>query len=127
MRIVFSILLFISFAIRPTMEISSILYYQLNIDYIVEKYCVNKKRPMLNCNGKCFLNKQLNIQKQSSSDQNDGIVINAETFLPLYFEKNKSYALHYASLTSLQKNNWSLKELHPFDIIRSIDHPPNKA
>ena len=33
--------------------------YALNYDYIVENLCENKDKPMLNCNGKCFLAKQL--------------------------------------------------------------------
>lgn len=33
--------------------------YALNYDYIVENLCENRDKPILNCNGKCFLAKQL--------------------------------------------------------------------
>lgn len=36
-----------------------IVHYGLNIKEITEKYCVNKDKPMLHCNGKCHLAKQL--------------------------------------------------------------------
>ncbi|MFN8167016.1 MAG: hypothetical protein U0X76_12890 [Bacteroidia bacterium] len=34
--------------------------YELNRDYITEKFCVNKSRPLLHCNGCCHLKKELN-------------------------------------------------------------------
>ncbi len=43
--------------------VGNVLYYQLNIDYIIETYCVNKEKPELQCNGKCHLAKQLSVTK----------------------------------------------------------------
>ena len=42
-------------------------YYQLNIDYIIETYCVNKDKPVLQCNGKCHLSKQLDLAYAASN------------------------------------------------------------
>lgn len=36
-----------------------VLNWKINQDYITEKYCENKDKPMMNCNGKCYLSKQL--------------------------------------------------------------------
>ena len=36
-----------------------ILNWKVNQDIITEKYCVNKDKPMMNCDGKCYLSKQL--------------------------------------------------------------------
>ena len=36
-----------------------LLNWKLNQNEITEKYCENKAEPMLNCNGKCHLSKQL--------------------------------------------------------------------
>lgn len=33
--------------------------YAVNYDYIVEKLCENKDKPEMECNGKCYLTKQL--------------------------------------------------------------------
>ncbi|WP_304139174.1 hypothetical protein [Mesonia mobilis] len=46
--------------------VEPILEYCFNYNYIVEVLCVNKDEPRLNCNGKCYLMKQL--QKQSSEN-----------------------------------------------------------
>jgi hypothetical protein len=36
----------------------------MNQAELTAKYCVNKAKPMLNCNGKCYLAKQLKIQEE---------------------------------------------------------------
>jgi hypothetical protein len=36
-----------------------IMEYVVNYDYIVETLCINKDKPELNCNGKCYLSKEL--------------------------------------------------------------------
>jgi len=36
-----------------------VLNWKINQDYITEKYCENKDKPMMNCDGKCYLSKQL--------------------------------------------------------------------
>ena len=46
--------------------VEPILEYCFNYNYIVEVLCVNKDKPRLNCNGKCYLMKQL--QKQSNEN-----------------------------------------------------------
>ncbi|WP_062060952.1 hypothetical protein [Aquimarina longa] len=123
MRIVFSILLFVTFAIRPAIQISTVLYYQCNIDTIVEKYCVNKKRPRLNCNGKCYLMSQMKAKTQSSSKSSDSIII-TEAFIPLFFQDN-SIQISNTNLTVFNTNqNWKLKNLRVKTISKDIDHPP---
>lgn len=67
-------------------NVGYVLYYELNIDYIVETYCINTDKPELKCNGKCFLTKQLNLQSQEdTTDQKSNLRI-VEAFYPLYYE-----------------------------------------
>jgi len=42
-----------------------VVYFKLNVEEIIKKYCVNKNSPELNCNGQCHLYKSL------SADSND--------------------------------------------------------
>ncbi|PKV50319.1 hypothetical protein ATE84_2375 [Aquimarina sp. MAR_2010_214] len=123
MRILFSILLFASFAIRPAMEISTILYYQLNIDTIVEKYCVNKERPSLNCNGKCYLMSQMKAKTQSSKENSDTTII-TEAFIPLFFQENTIQIKNTNPFVSKHTQNWKLKDFYLRTISKDIDHPP---
>ncbi|WP_103070064.1 hypothetical protein [Aquimarina sediminis] len=126
MRILFSILLFASFAIRPAMQISTVLYYQLNIDTIIEKYCVNKERPRLNCNGKCYLMSQMKAKTQSSTEDTNFIVM-AEAFIPLFFQDNAIQIKNTNPLDSEKTENWKLKYFHLKGISKDIDHPPENT
>ncbi|PJJ74495.1 hypothetical protein BXY57_0053 [Thermoflavifilum aggregans] len=47
-----------------------ILDYRINIRYIATHLCVNRDRPELHCNGKCFLKKQL--EKDQHRDASNG-------------------------------------------------------
>ena len=49
--------------LRP---IQPYIEYAFNQDYIIEFLCVNKEKPKLHCNGKCYLAKQ--IEKQQDSE-----------------------------------------------------------
>ena len=53
-QLIFS--LTVAILLKPIWPIAE---YILNYDYIVEKLCENKNKPILKCNGKCFLTKQL--------------------------------------------------------------------
>lgn len=46
-----------------------ILEYLINYDYIVSELCENRDKPILSCNGKCYLGDQLEKQPDLSSDQ----------------------------------------------------------
>lgn len=35
------------------------LEYEFNKEYIIKNYCINKNRPQLHCDGKCYLAKKL--------------------------------------------------------------------
>ena len=43
------------------------LDFWLNKDYITANFCVNKNKPQMHCNGKCFLDKE----KQDAAKQNE--------------------------------------------------------
>ncbi|WP_343914888.1 hypothetical protein [Aquimarina litoralis] len=124
MRVFFSILIFIAFVLRPTIEISSILYYQLNIDSIIEKYCINKERPKLNCNGKCYLMTQMKMSSMADNNNTEASIPILEAFLPLFFEDN---TLSIESVPNFQfslQKNWKPINWHLKDISKVIDHPP---
>ncbi|GAA0880527.1 hypothetical protein GCM10009119_34970 [Algoriphagus jejuensis] len=38
--------------------------YELNKAYIIENFCVNKDKPMMNCDGKCYLAEQMKEAKE---------------------------------------------------------------
>jgi DNA gyrase subunit B len=41
-------------------------YYSIKKDYIIEKLCINKDKPQLHCDGKCYLGKQLKTTEEGA-------------------------------------------------------------
>jgi len=68
-----------------------VAYFQLNIDYIVDTYCVNKEVPELQCNGKCHLAKQLSVVPVKSNSKYANLV---EAFYPLYYHQFQKIVLN---------------------------------
>lgn len=84
----YAILLFVCLGVKPFYTIGYVSYYELNIDYIVEKYCVNKSKPQFKCNGKCHLAKKLSLTstlKTKSTEQSISSSLH-EAFFPVYYE-----------------------------------------
>lgn len=61
--------------------------YEWNKQYIAQEFCVNKDKPELHCNGKCYLMKKLKQaeekeQKQEKQEQKMQV---QEAFVPVNF------------------------------------------
>ena len=56
--------------------------YAVNYNYIVENLCENKDKPTLNCNGKCFLAKQL-AKESGTKDKNPFSSADSKLKLPI--------------------------------------------
>ncbi len=97
-------------------------YYELNIDYIIENYCVNKEQPQLQCNGKCHLATQLATNTDSSEDTSYLISL-FESFVPVYFQTNKPFSF-YKKEKAIVLNNWSYYKSHKSVFIDQLDPPP---
>jgi hypothetical protein len=52
-------LLVTQFIFSIGIKVYSVIDWKINQDIITAKYCENKDKPMLNCNGQCYLSKQL--------------------------------------------------------------------
>jgi hypothetical protein len=94
--------------------------YEINKDYISKNLCENKAKPMMHCNGKCHLHKQLAQQEKK------------ENSLPYQNLKDK-FELQYFSKTVQFKYNESTLKQEPNFVYSSflsllsetsIFHPP---
>lgn len=97
-------------------------YFELNIDYIVETYCVNKEKPQLQCNGKCHLATQL-ATTSDTTEESASLNTIFEVFIPVYFQEHKSISLY--KINTLQTLN-NCKYSNTFNSVFSdpLDHPP---
>lgn len=62
---IFFYLLYLLAMVKPVMPI---IEYYANYDYIATVLCENKDKPYLECNGKCYLEKQLNKVEHNNHD-----------------------------------------------------------
>ncbi|WP_303316641.1 hypothetical protein Q4Q34_07500 [Flavivirga abyssicola] len=115
-------ILFFAFALRPAYNIGYVAYFQLNIDYIIETYCVNKEKPELQCNGKCHLANQLAVNSIDDTEDPSFLDSIFEAFIPVYFHKNTSH-FSVAQFFISFKNNWSYHNTFT-TIVKDILIPP---
>jgi hypothetical protein len=53
-------------------QVGYFAYFKVNQAQIIEKYCVNKDKPEMECNGHCHLKKELNKTKVAEEQEEDG-------------------------------------------------------
>ena len=111
------ILLYLTAMVKPVLPV---LEYVLNQDYIAEVLCINRDKPMLNCDGKCYLAKMIKEQQEEehqdipSADLRE-YPIGFVSILSCNFEK----VIIATTLISFYQN---LKEEQ---FLSTVYHPPN--
>ena len=106
---VFTYVLLFSLVVRPLFIVGHIAYYELNIDYITEKFCENKDKPQLQCNGKCHLAKELSVVTagvESDSGNEVKLINSYKSFTPLFFQKSKRIFLDDSALLHLKNKSF---------------------
>jgi len=69
--------------LKPIVFGSWFVYYGLNLTEVIEKYCINKDKPELNCDGKCYLSEKLGLD--TTSKEEPKLIIN-EAFQISYLQ-----------------------------------------
>lgn len=103
--------------IRPVLPV---IDYVINQDYIAEYLCVNKDKPMLNCNGKCYLAKML--QKERDEKKQNLPAIDLKEY-PIGFVE--VFEQHFGEQAMKKGAIPNLGSSEPKQFIDSIFHPPN--
>lgn len=83
-----------------------VLEYLINYDYIVSELCENRDKPILTCNGKCYLGDQVTKQLDLQSD--------TEQPLPPKMDLEKFITLKGEAVPMLQT--------HPDPVLKSRFH-----
>ena len=60
MKQIISILLLLVISAQMLYRTGFTIYWKINQAALASKYCENKAKPQMHCNGKCYLKKQLN-------------------------------------------------------------------
>lgn len=113
----FFLVLYVLAMLRPVLPVFE---YVVNQDYISEYLCINKDKPMMNCDGKCYLSKMLQ-EDQNEKQQN----------LPPIDLREYPIGFIEILLIDFQENFYQKNELtyilegKPCKFLNSIFHPPN--
>jgi hypothetical protein len=102
------------------------LFYE-NQKIIADKYCINKSKPQLHCNGKCYLTKQLkalNDDETSNTSNSQKLTIKV-AIEPFIIEPINSYNPSF-SLNKKEFFSYQNVFLHTA-FIAGIFHPPCAA
>jgi hypothetical protein len=67
---IIALLLFFAMQLPLINQWGAVAYYRVNQDYIAKNLCENRDKPMLNCNGQCYLAKQLKSAEEKEQKSN---------------------------------------------------------
>ncbi len=101
-----------------------VIEYVMHYDYIVATLCENKDKPELECNGKCYLSKQL--AKEAGDDENNPFNQTFKTEIPLIIISESisdfNFTMHVENSNT---NNFGLApDLYLSSFFLKILHPP---
>jgi len=103
--------------LRPVMPLAN---YLINQDYIAEFLCINKDKPELECNGKCYLAKQL---KEASAEKEKNLPAIAMEEYPIGIMSITTFEISETTETTLQAN-FQYNNNYTFSYLNSVFHPP---
>ncbi len=112
MKIWFSVLtvsLFLSSIFRPVFPVYD---YFLNYDYIVNVLCINRDKPEMHCDGKCYLKKEFSENNELNNPTKKALVNYEFKLVPVYLERSWDYHLYF--VLSDQTENIFFK-INPFE------------
>lgn len=102
-----------------------VIEYAMNYDYISKVLCINKAKPLLKCNGKCHLMKELakaaESEKPLSSDKKDNSKQEVEV---LFFQDIKSLIVEQIYFQNKTSINDNYSNLYFYLNGCSVFHPP---
>jgi hypothetical protein len=96
--------------------------YEMNKEYITQKFCENKDKPMMHCNGKCHMAKEIKKAASEDSKKPSSLRTFAEGFVSVRPETAKYISDNIPTVIS--KINSPYLENYSFIRINTIFHPP---
>ena len=95
-------------------------HYMMNKEFIAKNLCENRNKPMMHCNGKCHLRKQLEEQQKKDSAPLQSL----KEKLELQYFSRVTLSIAAPALHELILPDTSYSFFIPKTAIRSVFHPP---
>ncbi|MBP4140542.1 hypothetical protein J3S90_01855 [Flavobacterium sp. P4023] len=117
-KIIFIVVLIL--LIKPILPV---LEYVVNYDYISKVLCINKDKPMMHCNGKCHLMKELAKASESEKGKEKHIFFSFEN--NILFCNEIQYNTPFIFYKNFIKKNFiSNKIIYTFSLANRVFRPP---
>lgn len=100
-----------------------IVEYLVNYEYISKVLCVNKEKPIMACNGKCYLMSELAKSADTEKPISDKKVVVKEVELFFFQEANILFSENNA-IVQKPKLNTNYSNLYSYLNSYSVFHPP---
>ena len=98
-----------------------VAYYHLNKEYITELFCINKEKPELNCDGKCYLSLQIAEQQQ---EREEAPFRDFEKKEMQFFFDEEDLTNNLASTNKENTHSFSYLIIHSQPFYKEDIHPP---
>ncbi len=100
------------------------IWYQLEREYVSNVLCENKEEPELECNGKCYLAKQLKAASNETSQEDEKIPVPRTQQIECVVSNTSKYELIFMEELSENEmySNPANTLLHGY--CTPIEHPP---
>lgn len=93
--------------------------FVLNQDYIIDKFCVNKSKPELKCNGKCHLKDAISKTSEENNEGRTSII--SEIIFPVFYSE---YQIDFQRVEYITKHYFIFNEKVESSYFSNIVHPP---
>ncbi len=121
---IIAIALLLSISYQFVAKMGVIAWYEINKDYIAAELCENKDKPKLECNGKCYLKKQIQkVEDQGTQDEKNTPSKNKKTELPEYVLTATVERITFVDVTKQAVHDHYTSPRGTL-YIHSIFHPP---
>ena len=121
------LLIFLQISVKPLTYFN----WKINQEIITQKYCVNKDKPMLHCDGKCYLMKKMNQLDLEEKQERQKYPFPSQKleqietpFIAVVMDFTFYATEFQISDNKLQFSTWS--NLYNFDFNKNCFQPPQK-
>jgi hypothetical protein len=118
-KIVFLIAIFM--LIKPAIPV---LDYIVNYGYITKALCINKEKPKLKCNGKCYLMKELAKASESEKPISSNKKTTSQEQEILFLEDIKAFKITSITSIASKLTNCNYSNIYLYLNSNSVFRPP---
>ena len=113
---------------KPLLQFGWEVWYYVNQEYVAEELCENQDRPELDCNGQCYLMKQLALSEVNDDSKSDEqqvpvnpfkLKVETPIFAPISF-----FDIASDIETNKKRDGFFYSDYFSLSHISDIFHPP---